>query len=199
MAAIVGGAALGSWAGLSPLGSAWHVSNAPGEPTTTSSDAAPTPPLPLTARGVAFRATSLGDGWGVEGDYGGRVTRRGSDIGVTVPTARLHVSADDDAPRELVGIRLALADSTEHGWRLVRAGPLHRLDMDLPPGGDLWLGRLDLTLPRVSDEELDGGRWLVIVHELATEGPDGWTPSWTYAQDDPATIVRLMGWTGDGC
>jgi len=154
-------------------------------------------------RPVAFHATSFGMGWGLEGDYAGALTRASSDLRVELSLATLRAAPStgdaDGAAQRVVGIRLALAEDGADGWRIVREGPIQRLDLALTPGSRLALEGMALTLPDVPESELVD-RWLVIVHELAAPAADGSTArAWSYVHADPDLLPRLLEWIEDGC
>ena len=82
---------------------------------------------------------------------------------------------------ELRSVRLDLARGDATGsWSIAREGLPLPLSIDLEPGGERVLQPLELFLPAVTPEELQGG-WLVVVLELETE--DGGV-GWTYAHMD---------------
>jgi hypothetical protein len=148
--------------------------------------------------GVAFHASNLGGGWSLEGDYGGYLTLEGPDLRVELSSAIARAAWIGSEEAHVIGVRLALAEDTSEGWRIVETGPLLTLNRSVRPGEDLQLAGQTLTIPDVSESELVG-RWLVVVHELRASGADGWTIAWTYAHADPELLPRLMGWVEEGC
>ena len=193
LGAILSGTALSLW--VLP---AAHEALGPPVPSAHGVPIAVESPLTFQGDGVAFHASNLSGGWSLEGDYGGYLTREGSDLRVELSAAMTRatwVGAEDPHVR---GVRLALVEDTADGWRIVESGPLHMLNRTVHPGEDLQLAGRTLTLPDVPDSELVG-RWLVVVHELLASGPDGRTTSWTYAHADRELLPRLMGWVEDGC
>lgn len=164
--------------------------------------------LDPTSRSVAFYASSLGEYWAVTGDYGGRLrfdegalTLRIEDVRIAFneigPSGQgAEMGPDPDA--RLVGVRLALAEHDEVGWTVVREGPAYELDVPVTRADELLVKQAELTLPGVTEEDMLG-RWLVIVHDLSTAGPDGETRATTYVHADEAILHRLMGWLEEGC
>lgn len=210
LAAILSGTLLGTW--IVPVALARLApSPDPAAPTPTISVASVTEtatlvrtethrttPVGRSFEGVAFQASSLDEGWVIEGDYGGRLARHGDDLTLEMPVAHLRALAYVDGAPHLRGIRLALGRYTEGSWETTYQGPLYRLDRDLDPGEDLWLSDVTLTLPDLPESELVD-RWLVIVHEIEGQHTAGPSVTWTYAHADASVLARLMGWIESGC
>lgn len=196
--AIIVGTALAVWLLPSAVASTHEAEPASRGAMVASETAAPEVELMASAGGVAFYASSLDGGWGLEGDYGGRLSFDGQNLRVVLSSAFARAAATGGDAPHLQGIRLALAEETAQGWRIVSEGPMHRLDRALQEGETLDLRGMSLVLPDLVESEL-ADRWLVIVHELREDGPAGWSTAWTYTHADRELIPRLMGWVEDGC
>lgn len=150
--------------------------------------------------GIAFYASSLGNGLPFEGDYAGRLTWDGSGLEVDLPLALVRRESVGGAPTYVAGIALALAKdaATPEGWRIVRQGPLHLATGATHRGADTWMRNVHLRLDGLEEEDLEGRR-LVIVQQLDVEDATGSHPAWTYTAADRDLLPRLMGGILGGC
>lgn len=165
-----------------------ETSGAPA-PTGHSAGEAVRPPDP-PSEGVAFRASSLGGGFVVQGDYAGWAEWAAGTLRVRVSRARVtRPWGFEGAPYRLVGVRLSLAEATDDGWRFVRRGELHPVEVPMGEGDGVGLDSMALDLDLQPEEA--GGRWLVIEHELATMGDAAEKRSWTYAHA-PMELLSLL-------
>lgn len=203
LAAIALGGMVGvAWSG----GGASHDPPPPAAevPAAEGEEGAPTETTPaagaqaLQDGGLAFYASSLGDGWAVTGDYAGRIHMDREGIRLDLPTGLLRFESAAQVDRRVVGVRLALAAPTSGGWRIVKSGEMHPLSADILPGGEFWTGPMSLSLPAAMSE-LEPDRWLVIVHELVADRAEGPKRATTYVHTDPGVLHRLLGWLEDGC
>lgn len=176
-----------------------HAGPTEPDPAVTRPEPAPPPsattPSAITpSDAVAFHASSFGSEWSLEGDYAGSLRWDGRTLTLDLTVATVRAQSGEEPVHHLSGVRLALAEDTPDGWRVVREGPLLPLGADISEGSRLTLEGVRLSILDISEDDLVG-RWLVVVHELQAPGS---TPTWTYAHADPDLIPRLLEWGEDG-
>lgn len=171
-----------------------HAGPTEPDPAVTRPEPAPPPRATTTRDAVAFHASSFGSEWSLEGDYAGSLRWDGRTLTLDLAVATVRARSGEEPVHHLAGVRLAVAQDTPDGWRVVREGPLLPLEADVSEGSRLTLEGVRLSIPDISEDELVG-RWLVVVHELQAPGS---TPTWTYAHADPDLIPRLLEWSEDG-
>ena len=142
----------------------------------------------VDARGAPFRISSMSSGFAVSGEYEGFVRLDTDGLIVSISSSAIQTRANLTDSNRLTGVRVGLARSTETSWRSVQSVPLHVVDRPLGPGESFELGGIEVVIPDVTAEDLDGS-WLLITHELAVESnePGGYSgPAWTYAHGERA-------------